>query len=59
MIVTVGEAHDKLMPALREATEKLRVGDGIQEDVDVGPVVSAAARDRIREWIAVLCTELW
>ena len=28
------------MPALREATEKLRVGDGIEEGVDVGPVVS-------------------
>jgi malonate-semialdehyde dehydrogenase (acetylating)/methylmalonate-semialdehyde dehydrogenase len=51
VVVTVGDAHDKLMPALREATEKLRVGDGIQEGVDVGPVVSATARDRIREWI--------
>ena len=40
VVVTVGEAHDKLMPALREATEKLRVGDGIEEGVDVGPVVS-------------------
>src|SRR4051812_46725252 len=51
VIVTVGEAHDKLMPALREATAKLRVGDGIQEGVDVGPVVSPVARERIREWI--------
>src|SRR4051795_5005932 len=51
VVVTVGEAHDKLMPALREATGKLRVGDGIDESVDVGPVVSATARDRIRDWI--------
>src|SRR4029453_3043590 len=51
VVVTVGDAHDKLMPALREATEKLRVGDGLQDGVDVGPVVSATARDRIREWI--------
>src|SRR4051794_4233307 len=51
VIVTVGEAHDKLMPALREATEKLRVGDGLDDGVDVGPVVSATARDRICEWI--------
>jgi malonate-semialdehyde dehydrogenase (acetylating) / methylmalonate-semialdehyde dehydrogenase len=51
VVVTVGEAHDKLMPALRDATEKLRVGDGNQDGVDVGPVVSSAARDRIREWI--------
>jgi malonate-semialdehyde dehydrogenase (acetylating) / methylmalonate-semialdehyde dehydrogenase len=51
VVVTVGDAHDKLMPALREATEKLRVGDGLNEGIDVGPVVSCAARDRIREWI--------
>src|SRR4029453_17251879 len=51
VVVTVGDAHDKLMPALREATEKLQVGDGLKDGVDVGPVVSAIARDRIREWI--------
>jgi malonate-semialdehyde dehydrogenase (acetylating)/methylmalonate-semialdehyde dehydrogenase len=51
VVVTVGEAHDQLMPALREATEKLQVGDGLQDGIDVGPVISCAARDRIREWI--------
>jgi malonate-semialdehyde dehydrogenase (acetylating) / methylmalonate-semialdehyde dehydrogenase len=51
VVVTVGEAHDKLMPALREATEKLQVGDGLQDGIDVGPVISCAARDRIRDWI--------
>ena len=48
VVVNVGEAHDKLMTPLREATEALRVGDGIDEATDVGPVVSCAARDRIR-----------
>jgi len=51
VVVTVAEAHDRLMPALQEATEALRVGDGIDEGTDVGPVVSATARDRIRDWI--------
>jgi malonate-semialdehyde dehydrogenase (acetylating) / methylmalonate-semialdehyde dehydrogenase len=51
VVVTVGEAHDRLMPPLCEATEKLRVGDGLDEDIDVGPMVSCAARDRIRGWI--------
>jgi malonate-semialdehyde dehydrogenase (acetylating)/methylmalonate-semialdehyde dehydrogenase len=51
VVVTVGDAHDKLMPALREATERLTVGDGIREGIDVGPVISCQARDRIREWI--------
>jgi len=49
--VTVGEAHDKLLPPLRQATEALRLGDGLDEEVDVGPVVSPAARDRIRSAI--------
>jgi malonate-semialdehyde dehydrogenase (acetylating) / methylmalonate-semialdehyde dehydrogenase len=39
------------MPSLIEATRALRLGDGLQEGTDVGPVVSSAARDRIREWI--------
>ena len=44
VVVTVGEAHDKLLPPLREATESLQVGDGLEEDTDVGPVVSESAR---------------
>ena len=48
VVVTVGEAHDKLLGLLREATEQLRVGDGLEDGVDVGPVVSESARDRIR-----------
>jgi malonate-semialdehyde dehydrogenase (acetylating)/methylmalonate-semialdehyde dehydrogenase len=51
VVVTVGEAHERLMPALREATERLRVGDGLTDGTDVGPVISCAARDRIRDWI--------
>jgi malonate-semialdehyde dehydrogenase (acetylating)/methylmalonate-semialdehyde dehydrogenase len=51
VVVTVGDAHDKLLPPLREATEALQVGDGLQEQTDVGPVVSETARDRVRQWI--------
>jgi malonate-semialdehyde dehydrogenase (acetylating) / methylmalonate-semialdehyde dehydrogenase len=51
VVVTVAEAHDRLMSALGEATEALRVGDGIDEATDVGPVISPRARDRIRSAI--------
>jgi malonate-semialdehyde dehydrogenase (acetylating) / methylmalonate-semialdehyde dehydrogenase len=51
VVVTVGEAHDRVIPPLVQATEALRVGDGLQAQTDVGPVVSCAARDRIRDWI--------
>ncbi len=50
-VVTVGDAHEQLMGPLVAATEALRVGDGIDERSDVGPVISCTARDRIREWI--------
>src|SRR5215212_8686798 len=51
VVVTVGEAHDKLMGPLRDATQALRVGDGLEDGIDVGPVVSETARGRIHEWI--------
>jgi malonate-semialdehyde dehydrogenase (acetylating)/methylmalonate-semialdehyde dehydrogenase len=51
VLVTVGEAHERLMPALVQATEALTVGDGIDEANDVGPVVSCQARDRVTGWI--------
>ncbi len=51
VVVTVAEAHDRLMPALGEATEALQVGDGIDEATEVGPVISTQARDRIRSAI--------
>jgi malonate-semialdehyde dehydrogenase (acetylating)/methylmalonate-semialdehyde dehydrogenase len=51
VVVTVAEAHERLMSPLVEATRALRIGDGLREETDVGPVVSTAARDRIRDWI--------
>ncbi len=51
VVVTVGEAHERLMEPLRAAAAALRVGDGLAEGTDVGPVISCAARDRIAGWI--------
>jgi malonate-semialdehyde dehydrogenase (acetylating)/methylmalonate-semialdehyde dehydrogenase len=51
VVVTVGEAHDRLVPALQEAAEKVRVGDGLDEETDLGPVVSEKARERILSMI--------
>ncbi|MGZ4185886.1 MAG: CoA-acylating methylmalonate-semialdehyde dehydrogenase [Solirubrobacteraceae bacterium] len=52
VVVTVGDAHEQLMGPLSEATRALHVGDGLEESSDVGPVISCAARDRIRDWIS-------
>ena len=51
VVVTVGDAHEQLLPPLIEASRSLRVGDGLDDANDVGPVISCAARDRIRDWI--------
>ena len=52
VVVTVGDAHEQLLGPLVDASRALRVGDGLDEASDVGPVISCAARDRIRDWVA-------
>jgi malonate-semialdehyde dehydrogenase (acetylating)/methylmalonate-semialdehyde dehydrogenase len=51
VVVTVGGAHELLMAKLITAAEQLRIGDGMQESTDVGPLVSEAAGERICSWI--------
>ena len=51
VIVTVGDAHERIIPPLVEAASALKVGNGLEEGVDVGPVISAEACDRITDWI--------
>src|SRR5579862_5229631 len=52
VVVTVGDAHEQLIGPLVDASRALAVGDGLDEGSDVGPVISCAARDRIRDWIS-------
>jgi malonate-semialdehyde dehydrogenase (acetylating) / methylmalonate-semialdehyde dehydrogenase len=49
--VTVGNAHEALMPKIRERIAKLKVGPGADAKNDMGPVVTAQARDRIASYI--------
>ena len=51
VVVTVGDAHARLIEKLRPATEALRVGDGMDDGVAVGPLVSKAAQERVQGWI--------
>jgi malonate-semialdehyde dehydrogenase (acetylating)/methylmalonate-semialdehyde dehydrogenase len=51
VVVTVAEAGERLIGPLTEATRALRVGDGLDPEVSVGPVISCAARDRIEDAI--------
>ena len=47
VVVAVGGAYEKLRPVLLERAGALRVGDGAQEGVDVGPLISPAAAERL------------
>lgn len=47
LVLPVGMAHDGSRSRIAEAAGQLRVGDGLDPNVQLGPVVSASARDRI------------
>ncbi|MBY0489706.1 MAG: CoA-acylating methylmalonate-semialdehyde dehydrogenase [Gemmatimonadaceae bacterium] len=50
--VLVGAAGDAIMPALEARTQALVVGDGMEARTEMGPIVTAEARDRIAGYIA-------
>src|SRR3954447_26676069 len=49
--VAVGAAADPLIERLRAKALDVKVGPGAEPDSEMGPVVTAAARDRIRTYI--------
>src|SRR3954471_1100122 len=46
--VTIGSAGDELIAAVSEKARAVKVGPGRDSDSEMGPVVTSAARDRIR-----------
>jgi malonate-semialdehyde dehydrogenase (acetylating)/methylmalonate-semialdehyde dehydrogenase len=52
VVVAVGEVADPLVERLREKAAALKVGPGTREGVEMGPLVTAAHRERIRGIIA-------
>jgi malonate-semialdehyde dehydrogenase (acetylating)/methylmalonate-semialdehyde dehydrogenase len=45
--VTVGDAHEPFREAIRETAASIRVGDGLEEGTQMGPVITRASRERI------------
>ena len=56
-VVAVGAAGDALVGKLRDKASKIKVGPGEQEGIDMGPVITAAHRDRVRKLIDSGVTE--
>jgi malonate-semialdehyde dehydrogenase (acetylating) / methylmalonate-semialdehyde dehydrogenase len=51
--VLVGDVADKVVPMLRKRAAELRIGDGLNSDVEMGPVVTRQALERIEGYIEV------
>jgi malonate-semialdehyde dehydrogenase (acetylating)/methylmalonate-semialdehyde dehydrogenase len=51
--VLVGDVADKIVPKLAERARSLKVGNGMNADAEMGPVISRAAKDRIESYIAL------
>jgi malonate-semialdehyde dehydrogenase (acetylating) / methylmalonate-semialdehyde dehydrogenase len=49
--VLVGDVADRIMPALAERTRTLNIKNGVELDAELGPIATAAARDRICGYI--------
>ena len=49
--VLVGDTADRIMPALAERARRLRVGNGMQPEAEMGPVINRQALERIRGYI--------
>lgn len=51
LVLAVGESYEPLKAKLVEAAKRIKVGDGLDESVQMGPVVSRKALERILGYI--------
>lgn len=50
-VVSVGDAAEELIPALVEAASRLVVGNGLDDGVTMGPLISQSAKERVISYI--------
>jgi malonate-semialdehyde dehydrogenase (acetylating)/methylmalonate-semialdehyde dehydrogenase len=51
VVVAVGEIADPLVDAIKVRMEKLTIGDGTDPASEMGPIITAEARDRIADYV--------
>jgi len=51
MLVAVGHAADELVGAIQERLPKVKVGDGMNPDSEMGPLVTREHRDKVASYI--------
>lgn len=51
VVVGVGAAHAEVRERMLDTAGSIRLGDGLEESTDMGPVISAAHRDKVKGFI--------
>ncbi|MGE0158418.1 MAG: CoA-acylating methylmalonate-semialdehyde dehydrogenase [Gemmatimonadales bacterium] len=51
IVVGVGDAHPVVRERMLDAAASIRLGDGLAASTDMGPVISASHRDRVKAFI--------
>jgi malonate-semialdehyde dehydrogenase (acetylating)/methylmalonate-semialdehyde dehydrogenase len=51
VLITVGDAADRLLPFVRERMSAITVGDGMEPSSDMGPLVTREQRERVAHHI--------
>ena len=51
MVVAVGEVAGPLVEAIKERIPKVKVGDGLEPDSEMGPLVTSEHRDKVASYV--------
>jgi malonate-semialdehyde dehydrogenase (acetylating)/methylmalonate-semialdehyde dehydrogenase len=51
VLVGVGDAADKLIPLIRDRAKAIHVGDGLEGNNDMGPLVTKAHMEKVRGYV--------
>jgi alpha-ketoglutaric semialdehyde dehydrogenase len=52
-VIAAGKVYDRVQSQLVERAERLKLGNGLDEDVDVGPVINRAALEKIHSYTEI------
>lgn len=52
-VIVQRDVHDKLVQMLVERTRRLRLGNGLDETVDVGPVINQSQLEKIERYVKI------
>lgn len=56
-IIAVGQMYEALIPELKSRIEALSLGDGLEEGVDIGPLISESAKAEVENAVATALEE--